>query len=64
MSMMAWGWVVMSFVFGSRIVVRFGWSLALGCRPAAVFRLAWYFFGLVLYMASSFFLSLSIRFLF
>ncbi len=36
MPMMAWGWDVISFVFGSRIVVRFGWSLARGWRPAEV----------------------------
>ena len=64
MSMMAWGWDVISFVSGSRIVVRFGRSLALGWRPAVVLRLAWYRFGLVLYMPSSFFLSLSISFRF
>ena len=64
MSMMAWGWDVVSFVFGSRIVVRFGWSLARGWRPAEDFRLAWYRFGLFLYMASSFFLSLSMSFRF
>jgi hypothetical protein len=60
MSRMALGWVVISFVVGSRMVVRFGWSLALGWRPAEVLRLAWYRFGLDLYKASSFFLSLSI----
>ncbi len=54
MSMMAWGWDVTSFVFGSLIVVRLGWSLALGWRPAMVFRLLWYLFGLFLYIASSF----------
>ena len=64
MSMMAWGWDVISFVSGSRIVVRFGWSLALGWRPAEVFRLAWYRLGLFLYMTSSFFLSLSMSFRF
>ncbi len=40
MSMMAWGWDVISFVSGSLIVVRFGWSLALGLRPAVVVKLA------------------------
>ncbi len=64
MSMMAWGWDVISFVSGSRIVVRFCWSLALGWRPAVVLRLAWYLLGLCLYKASSFFLSLSMSFLF
>ncbi len=44
--MMAWGWDVISFVAGSRIVVRLGWSLARGRRPAEVLRLAWYRFGL------------------
>ena len=46
MSMMACGWDVISFVSGSRIIVRFGWSLALGWRPAMVFRLLWYRLGL------------------
>ncbi len=64
MSMMAWGWDVISCVSGSLIVVRLGWSLALGWRPAMVFRLLWYRFGLFLYMSSSFFLSLSMSFLF
>ena len=64
MSIMAWGWDVISFVSGSLIVVRLGWSLALGWRPAMVFRLLWYRFGLFLYMSSSFFLSLSVSFLF
>ncbi len=55
MSMMAWDWDVISFVSGSLIVVRFGWSLALGWRPAEVFRFAWYRFRLLFYMASFFF---------
>ena len=46
MSMMACGWDVISFFSGSLIVVRFGWSLALGWRPAMVFRLVWYLLGL------------------
>ncbi len=54
MSMMAWGWDVISFASRSRIVVRFGWFLALGWRPAEVFRLAWYRFGLFLYRTSPF----------
>ncbi len=58
MSIMAWGWDVISFVSGSLTVVRLGWSLALGWRPAMVFRLLWYRFGLFLYVSSSFFLSL------
>ena len=62
--MIAWGWDVISFVFGSRIVVRLGWSLALGWRPADVFKLIWYLLGLFLYMVSSFFLSLSTSFRF
>ena len=56
---MAWGWDVISFVSGSRIVDRLGRSLALGWSPAMVFRVLWYFFGLFLYVSSSFFLSLS-----
>ncbi len=32
---------VISFVVGSRMVASLGWSLALGWRPAEVFRLAW-----------------------
>ncbi len=51
-------------VSGSRIVVRLGWSLALGWRPAMVLRWVWYRLGLCLYRASSFFLSLSLSFLF
>ncbi len=62
MSMMSWGCVFISFVFGSRMVDRFGWSLALGWRPAEVFRLVWYRFGLFLYKMSSFLLSLSMSF--
>ena len=61
---MAWGWDVISFVSGSRIVDRLGRSLALGWSPAMVFRLLWYFFGLFLYVSSSFFLSLSMSFRF
>ncbi len=38
--------------------------MALGWRPAEVFRFAWYRFGLFLYRASSFFLSLSMSFRF
>ncbi len=64
MSMMAWGWDVISLVLGYLIVVRFGWSLALGWRPAKVLRLAWYLLGLCLYKVSSFLLSLSMSFLF
>ena len=64
MSMVAWGWDVISFVSGSRIVERFGWSFALGWRPAEVFRFTWYRFGLFLYMAFYFFLSLSTSFRF
>ena len=33
-----WGWEVISFVVGSRMVERIGWSLARGWSPAAVFR--------------------------
>ena len=61
---MAWGWDVISFVSGSRIVDRLGWSFALGWRPAIVFRLLWYLFGLFLYVSSSFFLSLAMSFWF
>ena len=62
--MMSCGLDVISFVAGFLIVVRFGWSLALGWRPAIVFRFVWYRLGLFLYKASSFFLSLSMSFLF
>ena len=64
MSIMVWGWDVISFVSGSLIVVKLGWSLALGWRPAIVFRLLWYLFGLFLYIASSCFLSFSVSFRF
>ncbi len=57
-SKMACDWDDISFVFGSRLVARLGWSLALGWRPAEVFRFAWYRLGIFLYRASSFFLSL------
>ena len=36
-SKMVWGCEVMCPVLGSVMVDRFGWSLAPGCRPAAVF---------------------------
>ncbi len=62
--MIAWGCDVISFVFGSRMVARLGWSLALGWSPAEVLRFAWYRFGLFLYRVSSFFLSLSVSFRF
>ena len=35
------GCVVLSVVIGSRMASSLGWSLALGCRPAAVLRLLW-----------------------
>ena len=35
-SKMVWGCEVICPVLGSMMVVRFGWSLAHGCRPAAV----------------------------
>ena len=38
--------------------------MALGWRPAIVFRFVWYRLGLFLYKASSFFLSFSTSFLF
>ena len=37
-SKMVWGCEVICPVLGSVMVDRFGWSLAHGCRPAAVFR--------------------------
>ena len=40
------GFVMISFVTGSRIVFRLGWSLALGYRPAEVFLFWWYIFAL------------------
>ena len=46
MSIMAWGWDVISLDSGSLMVVRFGWSLARGCRPAKVLRLEMYLLGL------------------
>ena len=62
--MIAWGCDVISCVFGSRMVARLGWSLAMGWSPAEVLRFAWYSFGFFLYKVSSFFLSLSVSFLF
>ena len=46
--------MVILTLFGSRMVSSLGWSLALGCRHAAVLRLLWYRFGLFLYSWSSF----------
>ncbi len=43
----------MSLVVGSRISSSLGWSLASGCKPAAVLRLLWYRLGLFLYSWSS-----------
>ena len=40
-SMIRGGCVVMFLVVGSRIALSLGWSLALGCQPAAVLRLLW-----------------------
>ena len=40
-SMICGGDVVMVLVVGSLMASRFGWSLALGCRPADVLRLLW-----------------------
>jgi len=62
-SKMVWGCEVICPVLESVMVVRFGWSLAHGCRPAAVFKLRWYRLGLFLYNASSFLLIESMRFL-
>jgi len=33
-----WGFDVISFEVGSRIVLELGWSFALGCRSVAVLR--------------------------
>ncbi len=39
---MIWGGdVVMVLVVGSLTTSSFGWSFALGCRPAVVLRLLW-----------------------
>ena len=40
------GWVVILLVARFLMASSLGWSLALGCRPAAVLRLLWYRFGL------------------
>jgi hypothetical protein len=45
----------MSLVVGPRMASSLGWSLALGCKPAAVLRLLWQRLGLFLYRRSSFF---------
>jgi hypothetical protein len=54
----------MLLVDGSLMASSLGWSLALGCRPAAVLTLLWYRFGFFLYSLSSFFrrVSASLRF--
>ena len=49
MSTIRVGCVVTSLVFGSRMASSLGWSLALGCRPAAVLRLLWERLGFLLY---------------
>ena len=41
MSMIRGGCVVISLVVGSRMASSLGWSLALGCKPAAILRLLW-----------------------
>ena len=58
------GWAVMLLVDGSLMASSLGWSLALGCRPAAVLGLLWYRFGLFLYNLPSFFrrVSANLRF--
>ncbi len=62
-SNMVWGCEVISPVLGSVMLDRFGWSLAYGCRPDAIFRMWWYLLGLFLYSASSFFFKESMSFL-
>ncbi len=52
-------WAVMLLVDGSLMASSMGWSLALGCRLAAVLRFLWYRFGLFLYSLSSFFRRVS-----
>ena len=55
----------MLLLAGSMMASSLGWSLALGCKPAAVLKLLWYLLGLFLYSWSSFFLlreSASLRF--
>ncbi len=51
---MIWGSDVISFIVGSLIVLRLGWSLALGSIPAIIFRLWWYLLALFLYWLSPF----------
>ena len=54
----------MLLMVGSLTASSLGWSLALSCKPAAVFRLSWYRFELFLYSLSSFLwrVSASLRF--
>jgi hypothetical protein len=40
-SMILGGFVVMALVVGSRMMSSLGWSLSLGCKPAAVLRFLW-----------------------
>ncbi len=47
---------MISLVSRTLMVARLGWSLALGCSPTMGLRLLWYFFGIFLSRASSFFL--------
>ncbi len=44
-SRMVWGCEVICPVVGSVMVDRFGWAFALGCNPAAVFRVVVVSFG-------------------
>ena len=54
-SSILWGSEVLSLVCGTLMVARLGWSFTLGCSPAVVLRLLWYFFGLFKYKAFFFF---------
>ena len=43
---MIWGLALISFVFRSRMMVKLGWSLALGWMPVSIFRLLLFRSGL------------------
>ena len=63
--LMTWGGLeVMLLVAWSLMASSLGWSLALGCKPAAFLRLLWYRLELFFHSWSSFFLreSASLRF--
>ncbi len=60
---MVWGSDVISFVVGSLIDLRLGWSFAPGRRLAMIFKFWWYLFALFLCRTSSFLRRIYLNFL-